>query len=319
MAFVGIDLGGTQLRVAVADARGELRTVVREPTEANRGSKHVIDRIVAAVAKALAQDGTAARSVRALGIGMPGPVDPATGIVHSPVNLPGFHDVPLNRILSRSTGIPSYLYHDAHLAALGELHRGAARGARDLVYVTVSTGVGAGLIFRGRLYPGGHGFAGEVGHIVVQPGGPRCRCGNHGCVEAIASGTGIARAARELAPSATRSRLHGMAEPTAADVVRAARQGDALANQILENAGSALGIAMGTLINLLNPEMIVLGGSVLRAGRPLLRPMRRSILASSWKSSRRGLRIVRPALGDDAGVIGAVEYARFRSTHATPD
>jgi len=319
MAFVGIDLGGTQLRVAVADARGQLRTIIRQPTEAHRGSKHVIDRIVAAVAAALAKDGTAARSVRALGIAMPGPLDPATGTVHSPVNLPGFHNVPLNRILSRSTGIPSYLHHDAHLAALGELHRGAARGARDLVYVTVSTGVGAGLILRGRLYPGAHGFAGEVGHIVVQPGGPRCRCGNYGCVEAIASGTAVARAARELAPSSPGSLLHWLTAPTAADVVRAAREGDELANQILENAGSALGIAMGTLINLLNPELILLGGSVINAGRHLLRPMRRSMIVSSWASSRRGLRIVHPALGRDAGLIGAVEYARFRSTHASPD
>jgi glucokinase len=318
MAVVGIDLGGTQLRVAVADDRGRLRTVVRQPTEAARGRQHVIDRIVAAVGEALKEDGTPARRVRALGIGLPGPVDPAAGLVISPANLPGFRNVPLNRILTRATGIPSFLHHDAHLAALGEHRRGAARGTSELIYVTVSTGIGAGLILRGELYAGAHGSAGEVGHIVVQRDGPRCTCGNRGCLEAIASGTGIARAARESAAETPSSALHGMEHPHAEDVARAARAGDELANAILVNAGTYLGLAMGTLVNLFNPEVIVLGGSVLKAGNLLLRPMRRSMIASSWKAARRGLRIVRPALGDDVGLIGAVEFARFRARHARP-
>ncbi len=316
MAFVGIDLGGTQLRVAVADDRGRLRTVVRHPTEAARGRQHVTNRIVAAVAEALKKDGTPTRRVRALGIGLPGPVDPAVGIVISPANLPGFRNVPLNRLLTRATGIPSYLHHDAHLAALGEHRRGAARGASEMIYVTVSTGIGAGLVLRGELYAGAHGIAGEVGHIVVQRDGPRCTCGNRGCLEAIASGTGIARAARESAPGVPDSALHGLEHPHAADVVRAACAGDELANAILENAGTYLGLAMGTLVNLFNPQLIVLGGSVIKAGNLLLGPMRRSMTASSWQASRRGLRIVRPALGDDAGLIGAVEFARLRARHA---
>src|SRR5256714_9876877 len=316
MAFVGIDLGGTQLRVAVADDRGRLKTVVRHPTEAARGRQHVINRIVAAVAEALKNDGTASGRVRALGIGLPGPVDPAAGLVISPANLPGFRSVPLNRILTRATGIPSFLHHDAHLAALGEHRRGAARGASEMIYVTVSTGIGAGMLLRGELYAGAHGIGGEVGHIVVQRNGPRCRCGNYGCVEAIASGTGIANAARTAAEEEVNSLLHGVAEPTAADVVKAARAGDELARQILETAGVYLGIALGTLVNLFNPEVIVLGGSVIKAGQLLLRPMRRSMNESSWAASRKGLRIVPPALGGDAGLIGAVEFARLRARHA---
>jgi glucokinase len=256
--------------------------------------------------------------VRALGIGLPGPVDPAAGVVISPVNLPGFKNVPLNRILTRATGIPSFLHHDAHLAALGEHQRGAARGASEVIYVTVSTGVGAGLVLGGELYAGAHGIAGEVGHIVVQPDGPLCICGNRGCLEAIASGTGIARAARESAPGTPGSALHGLENPHAEDVARAAHAGDELANAILETAGTYLGLAIGTLINLFNPQLIVLGGSVLKSGAPLLQPMRRSMNASSWKASRRGLRIVRPALGDDAGLIGAVEFARLHARHARP-
>lgn len=313
MPVVGIDLGGTQLRVAVADDRGQLRTVIREPTEAHRGRRHVIDRIVAAVERALEQDGTPAGRVAALGIGLPGPVDPAAGLVISPANLPGFHNVPLNRILSQKTRIGSFLHHDAHLAALGEHRRGAARGASELIYVTVSTGIGAGLILRGELYAGAHGIAGEVGHIVVQPGGPRCRCGNDGCVEAIASGTGIAQAATRLAPENPDSLLHGVEAPHARDVVRAARQGDELAIEILDTAGRYLGIALGTLVNLFNPQVIVLGGSVLKSGGLLTRPMRASMVASSWAAARKGLRIVPPALGDDVGLIGAVEFARLQA------
>jgi glucokinase len=313
MGFVGIDLGGTQLRVAVADDHGRLRTVVRQPTQAGRGREHVIDRIVAAVAEALQKEGTSPRRIRALGIGLPGPVDPAAGLVISPANLPGFRNVPLNRILTRATGIPSFLHHDAHLAALGEHRRGAARGASELIYVTVSTGIGAGLLLRGELYAGARGIAGEVGHIVVQRGGPLCRCGNHGCVEAVASGTGIAHAARVAAPRTPGSALHGIEKPTPEEVVRAARAGDALANSILETAGAYLGIALGTLVNLFNPQLIVLGGSVLQAGRPLLQPMRKSMTASSWKAARHGLRIVPPALAGDAGLIGAVEFARLHA------
>jgi glucokinase len=316
MPYVGIDLGGTQLRVAVADDRGRLRTVVRHPTEAARGRQHVVNRIVAAVAEALEADGTSAGRVHALGIGLPGPVDPAMGLVISPANLPGFRNVPLNRILTRATGIPSFLHHDAHLAALGEHRRGAARDASELIYVTVSTGIGAGILLRGELYAGAHGIAGEVGHIVVQRDGPLCTCGNRGCLEAIASGTGIARAARESAPQTPGSALHALLEPHAEDVVRAARAGDELGTAILDNAGTYLGLAIGTLVNLFNPQLIVLGGSVIKAGHFLLGPMRRSMNESSWKAARRGLRIVRPALGDDVGLIGAVEFARLRARHA---
>jgi len=257
-----------------------------------------------------------ATSVRALGIGMPGPLDPAKGLVISPGNLPGFINVPLNSILTRRTGIRSYIHHDAHLAALAEHMHGAGRGSNNLIYVTVSTGIGAGLILDGKLYSGAGGIAGEVGHIVVQPGGPLCSCGNNGCVEALASGTAIAREARLLAALEVGSVLHGIEFPNAADVVRAARRADPLAVRILEAAGTSLGIAMGTLVNLFNPDMIVLGGSVINAGRLLLSPMHRSMEHSSWKAARRGLRIVKPALGADVGLIGAVEYARLRAKHA---
>lgn len=315
--YVGIDLGGTQLRVALADSRGRLRGVARRPTNAQLGRDHVVDALVSSVADVLLAEGIKSKSVRALGLGMPGPLDPVKGLVISPGNLPGFINVPLNRILTRRTGIRSYLHHDAHLAALAEYRHGAGRGCKNLIYVTVSTGIGAGLVLDGKLYSGANGIAGEVGHVVVQAGGPLCSCGNRGCVEALASGTAIAREARELAAGEIASPLHGLARPTAADVVRMARKDDPLAIQILESAGNALGIAIGTLVNLFNPDLIVLGGSVIKAGGLLLAPMHRSMEASSWKAARRGLRIVKPALQGDVGLIGAIEYARLRAENAS--
>ena len=312
MAYVGVDLGGTQLRVAVADARGRIRAVIRRPTLAEQGPQRVMERIAAAVLDALVQARMDRRRVRALGIGLPGPVDPAKGMVHSPANLPGWVDVPLNAILTRLTGIPSYLHHDAHLAAFAELHRGAARGVRDLVYVTVSTGIGAGLVLDSELYAGTRGSAGELGHIVIQPNGPLCNCGNRGCIEALASGTAIAREAREGVRRGARTRLRRIPPPgpTAADVDRAARAGDAFARRVLAGAGAALGIGLGTLVNLLNPEMIVIGGSVMNSGRVLTEPMRASLARSSFASARQGLRIVRPLLHADVGLVGAIEWAR---------
>lgn len=313
MSYVGIDLGGTQLRVTLANGRGDLGPTLRWPTEASGGPDHVISRIVAAVRDVVGQGGLRPGQVRALGIGMPGPLDPRAGVVFEAANLPGWKDVPLTRILSRRTGIKSHLQHDAHAAAFAEFRRGAAKGASTFVYVTVSTGIGAGMMIEGRLYNGAGGVAGEVGHIVVMPGGPLCRCGNHGCLEALASGTAIARSAREALQAGSESLLRRVPPPgpTARDVDAAARASDTLARRLLADAGRALGVGLGTLINLLNPELIVLGGSVMKSGRSLIGPMRESMVASSWAANRRALRIVPPRLAQDVGLIGAVEWARF--------
>ncbi len=321
--YVGVDLGGTRLRVAVADASGRLRRVVRRHTQADRGPDHVIARLVETVREALSREGLARSRVRTLGIGVPGPVDPRAGVVLTAPNLPQWKNVPLNAILTERLGIPCFLHHDAHLAALAEALRGAGRGARHLVYVTVSTGIGAGLILDGKLYSGAGGVAGEVGHIVIEAGGPPCHCGNRGCLEAIASGTAIAREAREALARGTRSSLralNGPAGPTARDVVAAAKAGDHLARRILERAGTALGIGLGTVVNLLGPELLLLGGSVTKAGSLLLRPMHASLEASSWESARRCMRIAPPALGQDVGLIGAVEWARLKGRRrVSPD
>ncbi|TMG37810.1 MAG: ROK family protein [Chloroflexi bacterium] len=319
MNYVGIDLGGTRLRVAIAGAGGPIQHVVRHPTEADRGPEHVINRIVKTIEEALRHERIKPAEVASMAIGMPGPANGKTGVVLSPPNLPGWRDVPIASILTERTAIPTNLENDANLAAFGEARAGAGKGARNLAYVTVSTGIGAGLVLDGRLYSGASGVAGEVGHIVIEPGGPLCNCGNRGCLEAIASGTAIARAAREALETRARTQLRRHREsdgPTAAEVVRAARGGDALSRRLLDRAGTALGIGMGTLVNLLNPELLILGGSVMKAGGLINRPMQTSLKVSSWESARRGLRIVAPRLGQNAGLVGAVEWARLQATSA---
>lgn len=314
MSYLGIDLGGTRLRVAVAGSDGRIRYIVRHPTEAKKGPDHVIDRLVKTIAAALQHERLTARKVVAMAIGMPGPANGKTGVVVSAPNLPGWKDVPIAEILAERTGIRTFLQHDANLAAFGELRKGVGRGSLDMAYVTVSTGIGAGLVLDGRLYSGARGAAGEVGHIVLQPGGPLCKCGNRGCLEALASGTAIARMAREALASGSRTSLRRLkVDPTAADVERAARQGDSISRHLLERAGTALGIGMGTLVNLLNPQLLIMGGSVMKAGFLITVPMRAALKASSWEANRRGLRIARPALGQDVGLVGAVEWARVQA------
>jgi len=313
---IGIDMGGTQLRVAVAGANGSVRSAVRVDTQAAAGPDHVIDRMVETVRRAMDEAKVTRQDMAAMAIGMPGPLNPATGVVISPVNLPGWKNVPLAKILRERTGLRTFLGHDANLAAFAEWRRGAGRGTRHMAYVTVSTGIGAGLIIHGQLYNGTGGIAGELGHTIIQWGGPLCRCGQRGCLEALASGTALARTAREALTGRARTSLRslrGPGRPTARDVDDAAKRGDRLARRLLEQAGSALGVGLGNLVNLLNPELIVLGGSVMKAG-PLIRvPMRASLEESSWKASRRGLRIVSPALGQDVGLIGAIEWARHNA------
>jgi len=263
---IGIDLGGTQLRVAVASARGAVRSTVRVATQAQGGPGHVIDRIVDTIRQAMEEAKVTRRDLAVMAIGMPGPLNPVSGVVISPANLPGWKNVPLARILKERTGMRAFLGHDANLAAFGEWRRGAGKGTPHMAYVTVSTGIGAGLIMHGQLYNGVGGIAGELGHTIIQWGGPRCNCGQYGCLEALASGTALARMASEALSGNARTSLRslkGPGHPTAKDVTDAARRGDPLSRRLLEHAGTALGVDLGNLVNLLNPELIVLGGSVM--------------------------------------------------------
>jgi glucokinase len=199
--------------------------------------------------------------------------------------------------------------NDANAAALGEAWVGAGRGVRDLVYITVSTGIGGGLILGGRLYRGANGTAGEIGHTIIDPEGPRCHCGNRGCLEVLASGTAIAAEAREGVARGERTslqRLAGRPESlTAAEVAEAARRGDAFAAGIYRRAGSRIGLVLSNLLTLVNPALIVIGGGVSKTGDLLFGPIREVLAARRYPAPALGARVVPAGLGDDAGIIGA--------------
>jgi glucokinase len=311
-AVIGVDLGGTKIYTALALPAGELLAEVVAPTGADGGLEQVLAKIVATVRDVTSQAGPDL-TVRALGIGAPGPLDAETGLVYFAPNL-GWHNVPLKDLLQKALGLPVGVDNDANLAALGEQVFGAGRGVRSMVYITVSTGVGGGLILDGRIYHGAGGGAGEIGHTTIDPGGPVCGCGNRGCLEVLASGTAMARRAREIIAAGGGLNMLGATgglpgKVTAKTVADAAAAGDPEALAILAEAGRALGIGVANVINLLNPELVVLGGGAMKAGPPLWQAMEEEVRRRALQASLARARLVPAWLGSRAGVLGAVALA----------
>ncbi|MBI4577066.1 MAG: ROK family protein [Planctomycetes bacterium] len=286
---MGADLGGTNLRAAVVDGAGRILEAVRLPTGAEEGPEAVLGRLAGAL-RGLG----AGRDVAAVGVGAAGPLDPETGVIHVAPNFPGWKDVPVAARLARDLGWPVHLENDANAAAYGEAWTGAGVGVRSLVMLTLGTGVGGGLILDGRLWRGHRGLAGEVGHMVVEPEGPPCGCGARGCLESLASATAIARRAGGASARA---------------VYDAALGGEPRAIESLRVAGRALGIALASLVNLLNPERVVLGGRVAGALDFLLPALVAELRERALAVALDGVEVVGAALGDDAGVVGAARVA----------
>lgn len=312
--LAGVDLGGTKILTVLADSDGGIAAEIEVPTEAGGGYAHVLDRIAATVEAVCRQAGVPWEVVAAVGAGAPGPLDSRTGVIHQAPNL-GWRDVPFGDDLAARLGRPVYLENDANLGALGEYTFGAGRGSADMVFVTVSTGIGGGLILRGGIYSGAGGGAGEIGHIKVVPDGPRCGCGARGCLEAVASGTAIARRARELiaagAGTAVLQQAGGDPERvTAGTVAAAARAGDPEARSILDEAVGYLGTGLAAVLNLLNPELVVLGGGVMKSADLLWDTLDRVLRAQALDTAYRRVRLVQGVLGGRAGALGAVALAR---------
>jgi len=306
-ATLAIDLGGTQIRAAVATL-GSLRGRVARATPAEEGPAAVVEALVGAARESLAQVGLAG-TPDAVGIAAPGPLHGAKGIVFSPPNLKGWRDFPLADALEARLGCPVFLIKDANAAAVAEHRMGAGRGVCTLVYITVSTGIGGGLILDKRVFEGPDGTAGEVGHMTIDLNGPLCNCGNRGCVEAIASGTAISRLAMERV-SMGELRLPPGAEPTAASVYAAAAAGDPGALALTDGVGHALGLACVGLVHLFNPERIILGGGLTRAGALLLDPVRAMVERHAMPIPRARVRVVTADLGEDVALWGAALHAR---------
>ncbi|MEV0328409.1 ROK family protein [Micromonospora echinospora] len=306
---LALDIGGTKLAAGVMDRDGGLRSFVRTPTRAEEGPDAVVARLLALGREALAAAGHRPDAMVAVGIGCGGPLDPVTGRVLGPPGLPHWDDVPIVDLVTDAFGRPARLENDATAAALGEYRHGPWHDVRHMLYLTVSTGVGGGLILDRRLYRGAAGNGGEFGHVILDWNGRVCGCGQRGCVEAYASGSAIARRAVEALAGDEPSSLRDAATVTAEAVAAHAAQGDPLARRIWDESTAALGRAVAVMINMVEPQLVVLGGGVTRAGDALLLPVRRAALGQAMRPAAAAARIELSALGDTVGVVGAAASA----------
>jgi len=311
---LGVDLGGSKILSAAVNARGEIRSRDLSITPAAKGPEAVIQAMLASIERAIGQAGIATAQLEAICIGAPGLSNPETGIVFTSSNLPGWKNVPLREIIEDKMGAKTLLINDANAAALGEMYFGAARGARNFIYITVSTGIGGGIVIDGEVYAGDRGTAGEIGHMTIDTNGSKCNCGNTGCWETLASGTALAREARKRIKSKAETAILEYAggdidKVNAEAVYRASQQGDALARELIARTGYYLGVGLTNLINIFNPELIIIGGGLSRIGDMLLEPAYKVAEERSYRAAFDSVRFARPALGGDSGVIGAAAYA----------
>ena len=301
---VGIDLGGTKIAGIRMDERGEI--LERQESATPESSKAILKEVVR-LATALFAD-----EAEGIGVGVAGMVDFEAGALGFSPNLP-LRDVPIRDFIGERCGLPCVVDNDANAAGWAEVRFGAARGHEHVLLVTVGTGIGGALITDGRVYRGAHGFAAEVGHIIVEPEGPRCGCGNHGCWEQVASGQALDRLAQgeaERDPSGQIARLAGTSRAEGRHASRAARLGDEPAGAIFEEVGRRLGEGIAGLVNVLDPELVVVGGGVAEEGELLLDPARRAFWDTVEAADRRPeVPIVVAELGNEAGAIGAAALA----------
>jgi glucokinase len=305
---VGIDLGGTKILSLCLDAAHNIVGRDYRETRAQEGVDAVIDRMVQS-----AQAAAGSRKLRGVGISAPGPLDIERGIVTNAPNLPGWTDIPLQKLISQQAGAPAWIENDANAGALAEHRLGAARGSQHMVLVAVGTGVGGGLVLGGKLYHGASGGAGEVGHMVVDPDGTICGCGRAGCLEAVASGRALDTAASQIASQQPDGLLAQIAKregehPEAHILDLAATEGDVAAIEALQRAGRFLGAGLANLVNVLNPNVIVIAGSV-RRSKLYVQTAIESMQREAFAQHLADVSVVQAELGDDAPAIGAALVA----------
>jgi glucokinase len=309
MTVLAIDIGGTKLAAGVVDAGGRILVRGEVPTVAAQGPSRVLERIAELGKDLLGSSKVSGSAVQRIGVGCAGPVDRLAGLVLNPPNLPGWTRVALVDHLRQAFGLPVILENDANAAAFGEFRYGAGQGARSLVYLTVSTGIGGGIVLDGKIWHGLNDAAGEIGHMTIAPNGPLCGCGNRGCLEAIASGPSIARRAREAVSLGRPTRLREIPSLSAADVVRLAQEADALACEVWEETVRYLGLGVAAAITILAPERVVIGGGVTAAGDLLFEPLRREVRRRVKLAPMESIPILPAALGRDVGILGAAAVA----------
>ena len=293
---IGIDFGHSHVRVAISDLAHRILCERERPLAVDADPVGSLDMAAELVRHTMAGAGVPAATVVGVGMGVPGPVDHRNGRVGSTSILPGWLGIFAGREMERRLGLPVVVDNDANLGALAEFCWGAARGSQNVVYIKVSSGIGAGLVLGGRLHRGANGTAGEIGHDIVDEAGPYCRCGNRGCLEAVAGGSAIT----EVLSRSRREQL------SLSQVLDLAEDGDLACRRVLAEVGRQLGVAAAKICNLVNPDRVVLGGHLARAGELVLEPMRESVRRYGVDSAMEAVEIVPSVLGERAGVLGAL-------------
>jgi glucokinase len=305
---VAVDIGGTHIRVAVYEP-DSITPVAHERTRSLAMQPGVYDRLEQAIESVWPRE-----QVKAIGMASPGPLDPHTGTILATPNIPEWKNFPVAPRLAQHFGVPTYLDNDANMAGLAEWQYGAGQGHQNLVYLTISTGIGGGVISHGCLLQGFHGMGAELGHMIIDPAGPLCGCGKHGHVESFCSGPSIARYVVEQIKAGQQSTLATQPNVSAAQIADAARAGDALAISAFERAGHYLGIAVANYLAIFDPSILIFGGGVSQVGELLFKPFEESLRKHTFHPHYLdNLVITKAALGDDAGLLGALALARMKS------
>ena len=306
---IGVDIGGTNVKIALVDFDGKIVYSNTVPTRAEMGYEAGINNIKQAIKELMTETGESSATIEAIGFGLPGQIDYKEGIVKNLPNIPGWVNIPLAKIIEDEFSIPTRLDNDVRCAALGELNFGAGKGCENLICITVGTGIGSGIVLNGKLVRGASNAAGEIGHIKMEmTGGPLCGCGDYGCFEAYASGPAIVTMAKEYISGGKSAKYKEMATDgiiTPYIVAQAALQGDAVSIQIFKQMGKIIGTGLASVVNLLNPEKIIIGGGVADAGSILLDPIKATIIDRAMPIQASSVEVVPAQLANTAGVIGA--------------
>lgn len=319
---VGIDLGSTHVTLLLANLAAHVIKEVEKPVNVEDGPRIVLDQVNEYLSELLTGTELKLNDLKAICLGVPGPVVLNEGMVSEPPIMPGWDKFPIENYIKSLWDIPIIIGNDAELGAVGEWAYGAGRGEKNLAYIKVGKGIGAGLLLDGQVYHGATGSAGEIGHITIDENGPLCSCGNRGCLEAMAGGNAVANRAIEMVRKGQRTELSTIHPPDkikSSDVISAACSGDLVSQQILTEAGAHLGTAIAGLVNLFNPSMVIIGGGVSQIGDLLLEPIRRTVQKRSLKMASRRLRISTALLGRRSSAIGAVVQALSLVLHLSAE
>jgi glucokinase len=304
--IIGVDLGGSKINAILADCHGNILRQKLKDTLAQEGPDAVITRVIECIKQVVS-----GADIAGIGIGAAGACEAATGVITLSPNLPGWYNIPLRDIVQREFNLPVYLENDANVAALGEHCFGGAAGIANLIYICVGTGIGGGIMIDGQLYHGVSGSAGEIGHMTIDINGLPCPCGNSGCWETLASGTALAREAVKRIEAGAQTSILNFADGqldkvSAHRVFLAAQEGDRLANELISHTAYYLGVGLVNIVNIFNPQLILIGGGLSRMGQLLLQPATKVVRERAYELPARAVRIEMARLGAESEALGAV-------------